>query len=293
MLAFLDGRWTEALSELRRAERAFRTQRGGSLPYNIVVCQLYGLHSLFYLGRFDEFARWIPECLAESLDRGDLYAEANLRLHQATLTCFVDDDPDTARGDLERAMARWSRHGYHMEHAVRLFRAGDFALYAGDAPGAWRVVDAEWPRLSRSLLRRVDMVSIVAWFLRGRAAVALAATLRPGQGERRRLLRVAARAARALVRRREGWGVPLGRLVEAGVARIGGDPTLAGERLAQAELRFDALDMDLHAATAQWRRGQLTGGEKGEALADAARDRMTGLGVTVPERIVRMLTPGL
>ena len=48
----------------------------------------------------------------------------------------------------------------------------------------------------------------------------------------------------------------------------------------------------LHAVTADYRRGQLLGGEEGRTLVAEADGRMRALGVARPERWVRIYAPG-
>ena len=148
MLAFLAGHWKTASIELQQAEHMFREQ--STLPYKLVVVQVYTLTALYQSGQLPEYFRRIPECLKESLDRGNAFAEANLRLQNAQRRCFLDDQPEGALEELREANARWAPRGFLQIHASELFHRGDFALYCGDARDAWDILTEGWPRLSRS-----------------------------------------------------------------------------------------------------------------------------------------------
>jgi serine/threonine protein kinase len=172
MLAFLAGRWKTASVELQQAEHMFREQ--SALPYKLVVVQVYTLSALYQSGQLLEYFRRIPECLKESLDRGNAFAEANLRLQNAHRRCFGDDQPAGALEELQEARARWSPRGFLQVHASELFHRGDFALYCGDARTAWDTLTNGWPRLSQSHLLRLQTIRIMALYVRARAWLATA-----------------------------------------------------------------------------------------------------------------------
>jgi hypothetical protein len=54
----------------------------------------------------------------------------------------------------------------------------------------------------------------------------------------------------------------------------------------------DASDMELHAAAAKMRLGQLVKGDTGASLCAAALDWFHGQGVVDPQRMVELVTPG-
>ena len=62
--------------------------------------------------------------------------------------------------------------------------------------------------------------------------------------------------------------------------------------LAGATTDFDASDMTLWSAAAGRRQGELTGGERGRALVEAADSRMKAQGVRDPAKYCGMLAPG-
>ena len=277
MIAFLSGGWKTASAELQRAEQIFRDQ--SALPYKLVVVQVYALTALYYQGAFPEYFRRVSECLKESLDRGNAFAEANLRLQNAHRKCFGDDQPDAALAELQEAMARWSPQGYLQIHASEMFHRSDFALYCGDAAAAWKTIDAGWSPLRGSHLLMLQTIHIPALYLRARAALAMAAQ---SSADPRPFLTSAERDARHIERERAHWGAPLAALLRAGVASTRGDAETSAQLLAEAEHGFHSADMALHAAAARARRGDV----------NASRAWMAGQGIRNPERMIAMLAPG-
>jgi hypothetical protein len=62
-------------------------------------------------------------------------------------------------------------------------------------------------------------------------------------------------------------------------------------RLEAAEQRLGAVDMNLHRAVAQRRRGELIGGSEGQALIAASETWMRAEGIRSPERLAYVFAP--
>ena len=287
MMAYLAGRWRVARDFFESAERTFRDEC--ALPYQLLVCQLQTLGTLHYGGQLAEYFRRVPPCLAESLDRGSVYAEANLRLHDANLKCFVDDDPATAVAELKEAMARWSPRGFHLEHAAELFRWCDFAIYRGEPQAAIDRIADRWPALKSSFLLELELVHVWVLYLRARAALAVGAE---GGAARQASFKSASQDAHRIERLKTPWGMPLAQMVHAAVAMDEGDLARARELLVAAETEFERLDMTSHAAIARHRRGALVGGDEGRSLTAKSDQWMSAQGLANPARFRAMLSPG-
>ena len=123
--------------------------------------------------------------------------------------------------------------------------------------------------------------------LRGRAALAAA---RDAANDSR-LLDAAHRAVRRLRRERVAWADALADLVAAGVAS-----QTSGGSASQLALRardgFEACGLQLYAAAAQRRYGELIGGDHGREAVIAADTRMAQQGIVSPARMTAMLAPG-
>lgn len=106
------------------------------------------------------------------------------------------------------------------------------------------------------------------------------------------LLQEAGRAAGRLERENAHWADPLAELVRAGIASVENRSEDAARSLSDAERAFEAVDMALYAAVARRRRGELIGGDEGQALVERADDWMRGEGIRNPSGMAMMLAPG-
>ena len=119
----------------------------------------------------------------------------NLSSYIMSIVRLAADDPDMAERELRQTMSQWSREGYHVQHNDALWAAVQIELYRGNGMAAWGLIDRSWPALRRSLLLRVQFIRTSMHFLRARAALAAAVSVRgsrrasaiaPGSGPPRR-----------------------------------------------------------------------------------------------------------
>jgi eukaryotic-like serine/threonine-protein kinase len=127
-------------------------------------------------------------------------------------------------------------------------------------------------------------------FLRARAALAAAVTLRRSQSaEPQSLLAVARRAARRLERERMPCPTAYARLIRGALAAIGGDSSRAVSLLTEAVACFEGVDMRLCAAATRQRLGELQGGVLGQAEIDRAARWMAVEQIKNPDRMAAMI----
>lgn len=286
--AFYQGRFRAARDGCEKAEAIFREQCIG-VAWEINTAVTYSLASLFYLGAARELAKRVPLHLSEARDRGDLYAAVEFATGRSVVAWLVGDQVARARAEIAQAIRPWSRRGFHSQHFWGLVARVHLELYAGDGQTAWGLLEESWPEIARSMILRVkfDLVEILG--LRARSALALAAV---SPATMAGLLDAAARDADRIGRQKLGHAAPISRLLEAGVASLGGRTDRAVEALGDAIDGFDRLEMALHAAVARWRRSQLLGGTDGRSLRAAAESYMRSEAIKKPDRIVAMLAPG-
>jgi hypothetical protein len=161
-------------------------------------------------------------------------------------------------------------------------------LYLGEGLKAWERVRHYAAAYRRSQMLRVQMLRIELFELRGRSALAAAATAaRPDP-----LLRAAAREARRLDREREPWSRAHARLLRAAIAALRGDRTRATAELSTAVGEFEAVEMELYAAAARRRLGEMIGGAQGKALIEAADRWMQQQTIRDPARMTAVFAPG-
>jgi tetratricopeptide (TPR) repeat protein len=284
--AALAGDWREAVAIGDRAEALLRESCIG-VGWDLGTVYRFALWPLMFMGEVAEMARRLPRLLREARERDDLYTVTNLTLAVGTFVCLAQDDPQGARAELEQVMQRWSRRGFHVQHMNRLHDEAQIDLYLGQSLAAWQRLTGHWDQVRRTHLLRVQQVRVFLLHLRGRCALAVAAS---GHNTLD-MLRRARRDAQALAREGAAWARALAVLLEAGLAWGKGDRQKAAGLFAQAVERLEAVDMRLYAAAARHCQGQLIGGTQGHKMASGAEEWMKGQGVQNIERMTSLLTP--
>jgi len=128
---------------------------------------------------------------------------------------------------------------------------------------------------------------IEAYYLRARCALAAAT-----RGESVALLNEARRAARAIVREGDTWGLGMAALVRASLAARAGNRDTALAEVERAAERFRERDMRLFVRIAEIRRGELLGDAKGARLIEEAIEWMRGQEIDDPPRVTALFAPG-
>ncbi len=134
---FLGGRFLPALEALDRAASIFREQCAG-VVWELDTAHIFGLWTLFSLGRQRELRRRFQLLSAEALQRGDRYLAATTGTRIESLAWLADDKVVDARARADEAVQHWSRHRFHLQHLNQLCAHLDIDLYAGDGNAGWR-----------------------------------------------------------------------------------------------------------------------------------------------------------
>jgi len=252
------------------------------------------LHSLAIMGQIRRHAELHAQWRRSAMDRGDLYADTNLRIGDAVYPQLAADDPRGVKDDVAVAMQRWSTGSFHLEHYNELLARVSADLYTGpgrEYAAAHDEILRKWPLMRRSLLLEIELLRVFGWQLRGRAALAAA----QGDGAKRAAperLRDAIRAAAALERIRCPWGDPMAVLLRAGIAHRRGDRAAAATLLDRAATAFAARDMELQAVASRRMRGALVGGDEGASLVAEANRWAADQGIKNPSRMFAVFAPG-
>jgi eukaryotic-like serine/threonine-protein kinase len=294
MAAFLEGRWRDARDIHERAETILR-ERCRGVAWELATARLMWSVSLFFLGELAVLADRLPGLLKAAEARGDLYEATDLRIRISHANWLAADQPETARREVSEAIARWPPGEFYVQHWWCLIANVEISLYSGQNLAAWDLLAREWPRLKRSLLMRVQYIRIESLYHRGAAALGVAAGDIPGDipaGRRNALLKVAEADARGIQREHMAWSNPLALLLHAAVAAARGAREDATGLLRAAEAGFDTASMGLYAAAVRRRRGELTPGEDGQRMIEAADAWMLRQKVTNPARMTAMVAPG-
>jgi tetratricopeptide (TPR) repeat protein len=284
---FLIGRYRPGLERLDQAEAIFRERCTGVI-WELDTARIFGLWSLFYLGRLAELHDRCQVVFQEARERGDRYMVATPGPFVGSVVRLGEDDAEGARRFAQDALGQWSHQGFHIQHLNFYYGSLYIDLYAGDAVGAWRRITETAPVLEASLLLRIRQVRGDVIQQTGRCAVAMAAVA----PDPKPLLRVAVKSARQLDREHTPWTSALAQLVRAGVASVRGDTGRAGRLLADAAEQLERVDLGLFAASAQRRLGELRGGDEGRVRIERADSWMRAQSIRNPARLAACLAPG-
>ena len=288
MSSFLGGRWARSYAEFRQAEEIFR-ERCSGVAWELATARLAGCVALFFLGKVRELADRLPGLVENARARGDIYEATDLQIRIAHAVHLADDRPEIAAGEVRDAISQWPRGSFYVQHWWAMIAQSEIALYAEDTGEAWRVVTGSWGPLRRSLLLGAEYIRLESLFHRGAAAIALACQ---GGSARARLLQTALADARRIERANALWAAPLGDLIHAGVAAARNEHERCLRRLKAAAAGFDDAGMELYAAAARRRAGEVMGGVEGREMIRNADAWMKLNRIRDPVKMSRFLAPG-
>lgn len=284
--ACLSGEWRRSAKLCEDAEQLL-LQHPKGMMWELAAARNFWVSSTAYLGDVAALSRRVPVLLRDARERGNLYVSTQLRL-RGIILWLARNQADEGRDEVDDAVAGWSKSSYFVQHLNGMNARLQVDLYSQDSEGAWRRLVEGWKPLTRSLLMRVQILRVESVFLRARTAL-----VRMAQGrEVAAMTREVERAARRLAHERTAWTDPIALQVKAALARLRGDDERARTQLSAAWRGFEACDMALFAAAAQWRLGELTGGTEGAALVKAANATFAAQSVVDPGRLTALLAPG-
>ncbi len=290
MAAYLEGEWRRAIQLLGRSRRTLREHCTG-VTWELDTTMAYELRAQLFSGQLREVSQRLPRYLKDVKDRGDLYAETNLRSRISWFVLLMAHLPGQAAVEADAAIGSWSQEGFHVQHYWHLTGKLEIELYRDRPMVAWSLLEETWPRLADSLLLRIELTRTEALQLRCRCALAALANGDLDTTQKRRLRRLIKGDLRRIETADLSWANPLAALIRAGLATVEGDTPLAINLLVEAATQFDAADMALHAAASRHRRGDLLQ-EDGPGFRHQAREWLQEQGVKRPERLLRVLAPG-
>ncbi len=230
------------------------------------------------MGAWKELDELVVEWLADAERRGDRYLYTSLVRHSGVLW-LARDDVRGVRTMMERAVWVPPQGTFHVQHWYELELVGETALYSDDAAANLPGLEPAIAALDRSLLLRVWSIKIGALWVHARLALA-AGDPRRAEGLVRKLDKLAdPRAAVAA------------RLLRAALLRRDGRTDAAAALLRDAIDAASRAEIQILAAVARRRLGELLGGREGEALVDQADAWMRRQGIVAPARLTAMYAP--
>jgi len=282
IVALQRGHFQACLDAVNEAERILLEECHG-VSWQLARTRAFQIWALSYLGRVGELERRAGPLLRDYHERADLLAELGILTGPAHLLGLARDEAPAMRQSCEEALRSWSQRGFHLQHLSALFTLGVADLYEQAYARAHERVEGSWPEIEGSFLLRVEFVRIDAWYLRGRAALALAFVDRERAASGRKIVRL---GIRSMERAGAGWGRGLMLILRAGLAQLEADAAAAATWLQQAAAALRETDMLLHAAACDYQAARLRGLDASQSEA-----ALHGLGVKVPRRFAGALVP--
>ncbi|MBI2378748.1 MAG: protein kinase [Deltaproteobacteria bacterium] len=270
------GRWQRAYDGFQDARRLLRGQADSSREY--FFAQTLCAAMCAQLGRLSELFTIIDEVLVEAAARGDMWSSISARTGFANLRWIYAGELKTARLRLAEAEELCRGRGYPTFDGYTVTARATLALANGDAHAAHELLDRATPTLKRNLFLRAEIHRAHHLDVLGRAALA-----EGGQRSKARAAKCAKRLARCKIPAASGLALVL----EAGLAPA----DRAIQILRDAEARFEASDMLLHANMTRRRRGRLVGGDTGRALCAETERWASDQRVKDPDALADLLVP--
>lgn len=268
------GQLKDAIEHLDRASSLFLNCVGA--VKELFTLQLFALAALAQQGELGELGRRLGDHVRLATERGDRYAESNLRSGLPNLAWLAVDDVARARRELELARPGLETRGYSVQHFFELLGRFQLELYAGEGAAA-HVLDEGLPALEGALLSRTEWIAIAIDWMKGRAR------LSSGTADLAPVLTSAAR----IEKRKRPWGDALAMSLRAGVHARRGDDAEATAALEAVARLATAAELKLHALAAERLLAQRSG-RAPEALDTRAR----AMGVHRLAAMTRVYVPG-
>jgi serine/threonine protein kinase len=286
MTSYLMGEWAAAVRDCDAAERILLERCTGVL-WELTNARRFALSSLMFMGELAELGRRAPKLLSEARERGQLYAETDLRTRLMTFTWLAQGRPEEAEQNADEALQRWSKQqGFHLQHYNHFLTRVQCALYRGDACDALERMRTKWPAVEGSMLTRIQALRAEILHAKGRV---LLAALDAGVSIKDAEI---VRTAEKLTKEGMSWTAPLAALLMAGVHHRRRNIEAARRELERATAGFEAVDMNMHASAARVRLGLLLGGDEGAAEQQRAAKFFRDQAIADPGAFTRLVAPG-
>jgi len=287
-LDYLLCRVPEGIEHGREAVKFLRENCTGA-AWEITAAYVLTFWSMCWAGRAKEVREQLPGLLKEGAARGDVNMEVSLRLLSFVHYYYLSlDQPHECLRESKRALARWSRKGYHLQHYGAMCALVESYLYLGDYQEARRYLLADWEVMSRSFILRWQTLLIMALFLRGRVALACWLETRSDRTLRAEVEDYAKR----LQKIRCSWGRPTSLVLKAGLAAGDGRNAEAARMLEEAGTEFEKISLHGYAAAAFHLAGRLEA-SRAKSLNASAALFWQSEGVVNPTAFMRMYLPGV
>jgi hypothetical protein len=256
---------------------------------SVANVRMFTAHTVYYLGELADNARRITRMCADADATGEVYVGVSLRTSGAIRMVLNGDEPARARRMVDDALAQWSRKGFFVQQWQAMVYSPDIDLYEGNGEQAYQRFVRDLPALRKGLLMRSGFIRVVTAFVHGKCAVASAASAPARKAER---LAEARRMVDLLEKEHVRWAHALAGLLRAMVEQEDGNRDAALKALRHGIALSLATRTLVFAVPAQYRLGELLGGNEGRETLNTALAQIEAWGVRDPRRWVGIYMPG-
>jgi serine/threonine protein kinase/tetratricopeptide (TPR) repeat protein len=274
------GRW-EVGARLGLSAPSRLRSTGTPATWECTASVSLGRTSLFAMGRLAEFRRHTEQHLRAANDVGDLFAATYAEVHGWVMAA-MDDDVQRGREQLDGALSRWSRLGFHAMHFWQLYAELSYDLYEDQPEQARERLMRARGALKKSRILAMQFYDALL------SATDAAIELRLLEQKRGPTAKVTAIGAR-IGKMGRPYTSGLSKMIEGRVALIEGRAAQGRAALLEAHTHFDGCGMALHRAAVASRIGGIDGGASGPAAIEAARAVAMKEGIRRPERWLTMI----
>ncbi len=283
------GRFVGARPHLEQAQSILRS-KCTNVAWELSMVRTYLIMVLYHLGDIPGLERTMAVTLADADERDDVHTSLLNRLAFGPMPALAAGDLDGARAILADCEAQWPSQMQTSTYVyVKLLTRGRLERYARRPAAAWEAFEEHWPAIVRSLMLTKQPFRI--FLLHDRACTALWLAWDSEPQMRRRMLDKAAKDARVMLRQGTRWGTAMGESIAAVIDHARGHGPRALDRALAAERGLAELGMRVFAACMTRRRGEMLGGDEGDALVAQAIATMEASGVVAHEAMADMLMP--
>lgn len=265
-------------------------ERCTAVSFELAAVRIYDQIAAHHLGAFAEISETTPSLMEDALRRGDMWFATMFGTAWAVPAWLSLRGVEDARRRFEEVKSRYQpQFSYQWPDFFILLAEQNLALYEGDARRGLQLATEQRTGLEQAQLMRLHMARGCLLYTRGGCALAALRQSKHGGSAERAMVLADLKYLRATdVPNAAAWASVL----EGGLALHERKPEVACDRLRAAVGGFESAGLQLYAAAAQRRLGQLQGGRDGEALSARAEAAMRAQGVRDLESTTEMLTPG-
>jgi hypothetical protein len=281
----MQGQWKVAYEFDSLAEPIFRAKCSG-VQWEIDSVNVNTLHSLLFLGRFDELFKRLPSLLNEAQRRGDIYGESTLLYRISYMLHLANDEPQKAEKEIKEVAERWSKKEFYQQHFLLLLAQIEIALYSGKPEQAWQLIEDKQRVLKKSFVLKAQIFQILWLYAFARTVLAMFKSSKDIY-----FLKLAEQAAQKIQYENMAWSNPFVKVIRAAIASHNQKTNQALELLKEASLGFESADMKLYATATLRHKGKILLGNQGDDLIKLADIYLTGQKIKLPEKFATLLIP--